>query len=163
MFGKPKPEIDKQILAFRESINEVDWRLLLKPTGLKNMGDYIASGPKSGEIFSKLELKCPINTKAAIYYNDLLRFKKLDKKHHTFQIGDKMFIAYLKDNPYRVDVIGFNGYDDPPFIIEFIEKYLDKVQLFDSVLKNKLETLYEDLKWGKPIFNNNINKFFKFG
>ena len=163
MFGKPKPEIDKQILAFRESINTVDWRLLLKPTGIKNIGGYIASGPQAGEIFSKLELKCPINTKAAIYYNDLLRFKKLDKKHNTFQIGDKMFIAYLKDNPYRIDVIGFNGYDDPPFITEFIEKYLDKVQLFDSMLKNKLETLYEDLKWGKPIFNNTINKFFKFG
>ena len=163
MFGKPKPEIDKQILAFRESINTVDWRLLLKPTGIKNIGGYIASGPQAGEIFSKLELKCPINTKAAIYYNDLLRFKKLDKKHNTFQIGDKMFIAYLKDNPYRIEVIGFNGYDDPPFITEFIEKYLDKVQLFDSMLKNKLETLYEDLKWGKPIFNNTINKFFKFG
>jgi DNA polymerase elongation subunit (family B) len=163
MFGKPKPEIDKQILSFRESINDVDWRLLLKPTGLKNMNEYIASRPQPGEIFSKLELKCPINTKAAIYYNDLLRFKKLDKKHNTFQIGDKMFIAYLKDNPYRIDVIGFNGYDDPPFITEFIEKYLDKAQLFDSILKNKLETLYEDLKWGKPIFNNNINKFFKFG
>jgi hypothetical protein len=163
MFGKPKPEIDKQIIAFRKSINTVDWRLLLKPTGLKNVGDYIASKPQAGEIFSKLELKCPINSKAAIYYNDLLRFKKLDKKHNTFQIGDKMFIAYLKDNPYRIDVIGFNGYDDPPFITEFIEKYLDKVQLFDSMLKNKLETLYEDLKWGKPIFNNTINKFFKFG
>jgi DNA polymerase elongation subunit (family B) len=163
MFGKHKPEIDKKILAFRESINTVDWRLLLKPTGLKNMAEYIASPPQAGEIFSKLELKCPINTKAAIFYNDLLRFKKLDKKHNTFQIGDKMFIAYLKDNPYRIDVIGFNGYDDPPFITEFVEKYLDKAQLFDSILKNKLETLYEDLKWGKPIFNSNINKFFKFG
>jgi DNA polymerase elongation subunit (family B) len=163
MFGKPKPNIDKQILAFRESINTVDWRLLLKPTGIKNLDSYIASSPTAGEIFSKLELKCPINTKAAIYYNDLLRFKKLDKKHNTLQIGDKMFIAYLKDNPYKIDVIGFNGYDDPEFIVEFVEKYLDKPQLFDSVLKNKLETLYEDLKWGKPIFNNNINKFFKFG
>jgi hypothetical protein len=163
MFGKPKPDIDKQILAFRESIDTVDWRLLLKPTGLKNIGGYIASPPKAGEIFSKLGLKCPINTKSAIYYNDILRFKKLDKQYNTFQIGDKMFIAYLKDNPYNIEVIGFNGYDDPPFITEFIEKYLDKTQLFDSVLRNKLESLYDDLKWGKPIFNSNINKFFKFG
>jgi DNA polymerase elongation subunit (family B) len=163
MFGKSKPEIDKQILTFRESIDTVDWKLLLKPTGLKNMGDYIASPPKAGEIFSRLGLKCPINTKAAIYYNDILRFKQLDKQYNTFQVGDKMFIAYLKDNPYRIDVIGFNGYNDPPFIVEFIEKYLDKTQLFDSVLRNKLENLYADLKWGKPIFNSNINKFFRFG
>ena len=163
MFGKSKPEIDKQIITFRESIDTVDWKLLLKPTGLKNVSEYIASSPRSGEIFSKLELKCPINTKSAIYYNDLLRFKKLDKQYNTFQIGDKMFIAYLKDNPYKIEVIGFNGYNDPPFITEFIEKYLDKTKIFDSVIKNKLETIYEDLKWGKPIFNNNINKFFKFG
>ena len=163
MFGKTKPNIDKQILAFRESIDTVDWKMLLKPTGLKNIGEYIASPPKAGEMFSKLGLKCPINSKAAIYYNDLLRFKQLDKQFNTFQVGDKMFIAYLKDNPYRIDVIGFNGYNDPPFITEFIEKYLDKAQLFDSILKNKLETLYNDLKWGKPIFNSNINKFFKFG
>jgi len=163
MFGKPKPEIDKQILAFRESIDTVDWRLLLKPTGLKNVSGYIASSPRSGEIFSKLETKCPINTKSAIYYNDLLRFKKLDKQFNTFQIGDKMFIAYLKDNPYKIEVIGFNGYNDPPFITEFIEKYLDKTKIFDSVIKNKLETIYDDLKWGKPIFNSNINKFFSFG
>ncbi len=102
MFGKSKPEIDKQILAFRESIDTVDWKLLLKPTGLKNVSEYIASSPRSGEIFSKLETKCPINTKSAIYYNDLLRFKKLDKQYNTFQIGDKMFIAYLKDNPYKI-------------------------------------------------------------
>jgi DNA polymerase elongation subunit (family B) len=163
MFGGKKPDIDKQILAFRESIDTVDWRLLLKPTGLKLMKEYIASPPKAGEMFSRLGLKCPINTKAAIYYNDILRFKNLDKQFNTFQIGDKMFIAYLKNNPYNIDVIGFNGYDDPPFITEFIERYLDKTQLFDSVLRNKLENLYADLKWGKPIFNSNINKFFKFG
>jgi DNA polymerase elongation subunit (family B) len=163
MFGTKKPDIDKQILTFRDSVDTVDWKLLLKPTGIKNIQEYVASPPKAGEIFSRLGLKCPINTKSAIFYNDLLRFKKLDKQYNTFQIGDKMFIAYLKDNPYRIDVIGFNGYDDPPFITEFIEKYLDKSQLFDSVLKNKLENLYEDLKWGKPIFNNKINKFFLFG
>jgi DNA polymerase elongation subunit (family B) len=163
MFGGKKPDIDKQILAFRESIDTVDWKLLLKPTGLKLMKEYIASPPKAGEMFSRLGLKCPINTKAAIYYNDILRFKNLDKQFNTFQIGDKMFIAYLKNNPYNIDVIGFNGYDDPPFITEFIERYLDKTQLFDSVLRNKLENLYADLKWGKPIFNSNINKFFKFG
>lgn len=162
MFGKPKEEIDKNIIKFRKSINTVDWRLLLKPTGLKQLEDYIDSPPKAGEIFSKLKLRCPINTRAAIVMNDLIRFKKLDKKYNTFRVGDKMFIAYLKDNPYKIDVIGFNGYDDPPFITELIENYIDKTKLFDSVLKNKLENLYNDLGWGAVIFNDNINKFFSF-
>jgi DNA polymerase elongation subunit (family B) len=162
MFGTSKTSIDKQVLEFRESLRTVGWEQILKPTGLKKMSEYIASGPTAGEIFSKLGLKCPINTKAAIYYNDLLRFKGLDKKYPTFQIGDKMYIGYLKENPYRIDVIGFNGYNDPPEIMEFIEKYIDRDGLFDSVMKNKLEGIYQDLGWGMPVFNKKINKFFIF-
>jgi DNA polymerase elongation subunit (family B) len=162
MFGTAKSSIDAQVLEFRESLRTVGWEQIMKPTGLKKMQEYIASGPTAGEIFSKLGLKCPINTKAAIYYNDLLRFKGLDKKHPTFQIGDKMYIGYLKENPYRIDVIGFNGHSDPPEIMEFIEKYIDRDGLFDSVMKNKLESIYSDLGWGMPVFNKKINKFFIF-
>jgi DNA polymerase elongation subunit (family B) len=162
MFGKPKADIDKQILDFRASVRTIDWRKILKPTGLKKVKEYIASAPRSGEVFSKLGLKCPINTKAAIFYNDILRFKGLDKKYPTFQIGDKMYIAYLKDNPYRIDVVGFNGFNDPPEILEFIEKYIDRDGLFDSVMKNKLESLYSDLGWGGVVLNQNVHKFFKF-
>jgi DNA polymerase elongation subunit (family B) len=162
MFGKPKSEIDKQVLDFRESLRTVEWKQILKPTGLKRLGQYIASKPGAGEIFSRLEKKCPINTKAAIYYNDILKFKKLDQKFPIFQVGDKMYIAYLKENPYRIDVIGFNGYNDPPEIMEFIEKYIDRDGLFDSVIKNKLENVYQDINWGMPIFNRKINNIFKF-
>ena len=162
MFGKPKTDVDKQILDFRTELRTIDWKKILKPTGLKKMKEYIAAPPRPGDIFSRLGLKCPINTKAAIYYNDILRFKKLDKSYPTFQIGDKMFIAYLKDNPYRIDVVGFNGYNDPPEIMEFVEKYIDRDGLFDSVMKNKLESLYSDLGWGAVVLNTNINKFFKF-
>jgi DNA polymerase elongation subunit (family B) len=162
MFGTKKGSIDKQVLEFRESLRTVGWEQIMKPTGLKKINEYIASGPTAGEIFSKLGLKCPINTKAAIYYNDLLRFKSLDKKYPTFQVGDKMYIGYLKENPYRIDVIGFNGYNDPPEIMEFIEKYIDRDGLFDSVMKNKLEGIYSDLGWGMPVFNKKVNKFFTF-
>jgi DNA polymerase elongation subunit (family B) len=162
MFGKPKTDVDKQILDFRTELRTIDWRKILKPTGLKKMSEYLASPPRAGEVFSKLGSKCPINTKAAIYYNDILKFKNLDKKYPTFQIGDKMYIAYLKDNPYRIDVVGFNGFNDPPELMEFIEKYIDRDGLFDSVLKNKLESLYSDLGWGAVVLNHNINKFFKF-
>jgi DNA polymerase elongation subunit (family B) len=162
MFGKEKTDIDKQILDFRTSIRTVDWKKILKPTGLKKMKEYIASPPMTGDIFSRLGNKCPINTKAAIYANDILRFKKLDKKYPTFQIGDKIYIVYLKDNPYRIDVVALNGYNDAPELLEFAEKYIDRDGLFDSVMKNKLESLYSDLGWGAVVLNQNINKFFQF-
>jgi hypothetical protein len=162
IFGKAKHEIDKQLLEFKTKINTIDWRELLKPTGLKQLSSYVDSYPRNGEIFSKLKLKCPINTKAAIRYNDLLQFKGLDKQYSKFQVGDKMLIAYLKDNPFKIDCIGFNGYNDPPQITEFIEKYINRGLLFDNVMKNKIESLYDDIGWGMPIFNANFNKFFTF-
>jgi hypothetical protein len=162
MYGKSKESIDEQLLVFRESLRTIDWHQILKPTGLKQMSSYIAARPGPGEIFSRLALKCPINTKSAVYYNDILRFKKLDKQFPTFQIGDKMYIAYLKENKYKIDVMGFNGYNDPPEIMDFIEKYIDRDRIFESVMRNKLEGVYEDLGWGAPIFNRNVHKFFKF-
>ena len=47
-------------------------------------------------------------------------------------------------------------------IIEFIEKYIDRDGLFDSVIRNKLENVYLDIGWGMPIFNAKVNKFFQF-
>ena len=162
MFGKPKTDIDKQILDFRTELRTIEWRKILKPTGLKKMKEYMAAPPRAGEIFTKLGLKCPINTKAAIYTSDILRFKGLDKKYPVPQVGDKIYIVYLKENPYKVDVISLNGYNDAPELLEFAEKYIDRDGLFDSVMKNKLESLYSDLGWGAVVLNHNINKFFKF-
>jgi DNA polymerase elongation subunit (family B) len=162
MFGKSKESIDKQVLEFKNSLKTIEWQKILKPTGLKTLKKYIDSKPGSGEIFSKIGLKCPINTKAAIYTNDILRFKKLDKKYPIFQIGDKINIAYLKENPYKIDVIALNGYSDAPEILEIAEKYIDREGLFEGVLKNKIENLYSDLGWGAPVFNPKVFQFFKF-
>lgn len=161
LFGKPKEEIDKDVMEFKKMVGEIEWINLLKPTGLKKMGEYIERKPMAGDLFSKLKLKCPINTKASIIYNDFLRYKKLTVKYPEFTIGDKMYIAYLKSNPYQIDVIGYNGYNDPPEITELINKYIDRDGLFDGIMRNKLENLYSDLKWD---FNLNPfrTKFFTF-
>jgi hypothetical protein len=162
LFSVPKKDIDEQVLNFRESLRTVDWKQILKPTGLKKFDEYVERSPGAGEIFSKLALKCPINTKAAIYTADILKFKGLDKKYPPPQIGDKIYIVYLKENPYHIDVISLNGYNDAPELLEFAQKYIDRDGIFDSVLKNKLENLYRDINWGQPIFNRKINKFFTF-
>jgi DNA polymerase elongation subunit (family B) len=77
MYGKPKKEIDKKIQDFRKKVKATSYRELAKPSGVKKIREYIASAPASGQIFSKLATKCPINTKASIFHNDLLRFKTI--------------------------------------------------------------------------------------
>jgi len=161
LFGKPKVEIDRDVMEFKQMVGEIEWIKLLKPTGLKKMGEYIDRRPMAGELFTKLKLKCPVNTKAAIRYNDFLRYKKLTVKYPEFTIGDKMYIANLKPNPYQIDAIGYNGYNDPDDITQIINKYIDRDGLFDSIMRNKLETVYNDIGWD---FNLNPfkAKFFNF-
>jgi DNA polymerase elongation subunit (family B) len=161
MFGKHKSEIDKQIVDFKKYLNTADWRDFAKPTGVKMIDKYVKRKPKAGEIFSEFELKAPVNTKSAVYYNDLLRFKKLDKKYPCFVEGDKMKYIILKPNPYKIETIGFSG-NDPEFITQFIEEYVDREGAFNTVLLNKLTGVYEDLKWDFPVLNEKITKFFKF-
>jgi DNA polymerase elongation subunit (family B) len=162
MAGKPKSEIDKSIIDFKTSLDQLPWSDLAKPTGVKQINSYISKRPAPGEIFSEFRLKAPVNTKAAVYYNDLLKFKKADKSFTRFTEGDKMKYVSLKPNPFNIGVIGFTGYNDPPFITEFIDKYVDREDAFNSVLLNKLTGMYEDLSWDFPVLNAKINKFFKF-
>jgi hypothetical protein len=161
LFGKSKTEIDEDVMKFKDSLKTIDWKQLLKPTGLKKLDEYIERKPTSGELFSKLKLKCPVNTKAAIATNDILRFKKLNIQYPEFSLGDKMYIAMLKPNPYQLTVIGLNGYNDAPEILEIVNKYIDREGLFDSIIRNKLENLYQDLGWSLQL-NEHVSKFFNF-
>lgn len=156
--GKSKKEIDDDIRKFKDEIGELDWVELSKPSGLKKLKEYIASPPLDGEMFSKLALKCPPNTKAAIYTNDILRYYKLDKEYPIFMLGDKIKTVKLKDNPYKIDVLGLNGFNDAPIILEIVNKYIDKDGLFDSIIRNKLETIYKDIGWDLEL-NPFVNVF----
>ena len=162
LFGATREEIDKKILDFKTNLSTLPIELLAKPTGVKNMNQYISSGPTADAIFSTFENKAPVNVKAAARYNDLLKFKKLDRKHSQIVTGDKIKWVYLKDNPYKIDTIGFLPFDLPVEIEKFIEKYVDRDKAFDSILRNKLEKFYEDLNWGNLSLNTHISSFFSF-
>lgn len=163
MFGKTREDINKRIIEFKKYLKTQSWDVVAKPTGVKQIRKYIKRSPRNGEIFSELELKCPINTKAAIYTNDLIRFKKLDKQYSCFVEGDKMKYVTLKKNPYNISVIGFKGNnEDPEFLTSLIEEYVDREEVFNSVLLNKLSTIYEDLSWDFPSLNENVTRFFSF-
>jgi DNA polymerase elongation subunit (family B) len=163
MYGKPKKEIDKKIQDFRNEVKNTHYSKLAKPTGVKQINNYIASKPASGQIFSKLGNKCPINTKAAIFTNDLIRFKGLDKQYPCIVEGDKIKFIPLKKNPYGIEVLAFTN-DSPPFIHEFLEKYADTDSGFNNVLLNKLQGIYDDIYGPNsfPSLNPNVAKFFNF-
>ena len=162
LFGETREKIDQQILEFKDSLDDRDFVAISKPTGVRGIDKYLASPATAGCIFSTFENKAPVGVKAAVRYNDLLKFKGLDKKHVQIVEGDKIKWVYLRDNPYKIDTMGFLDYDIPQKIREFIEEYVDKPKSFDTILKNKLENFYQDLGWGDLTLNTYVQQFFKF-
>ena len=161
LFGRDRTEIDNSIIDFYKSLKTLDPRDLGKPTGVKQISSYHIPA-RAGEMFSSFRLRAPANTKASVRYNDLLKFKKLDKKYESIVEGDKLFIVNLKQNPYNLETIGIPNASVPPEIEEFVKAYIDVEEIFDSLLGNKLKNLYGDLKWEFPSLNPNIKKFFAF-
>jgi len=161
LFGKAKTEIDQTIIDFYKLVKTLDPRELGKPTGVKQIASY-RNAPRAGEMFSTFRLKAPSNTKAAVRYNDLLKFKRLDKQYESVVEGDKIFIINLKANPYKLDTIGLPNAKVPDEIEKFVKTYIDVDEIFESLLLNKLKELYKDLNWSFPSLNANVDKFFSF-
>ena len=162
LFGETRESIDKEILLFKESLKDMDFVRISKPTGVKNIKKYVGLPASADCIFSEFENKAPVGVKAAVRYNDLLKFKNLDKSHTQIVEGDKIKWVYLRDNPYKIDTMGFLDFDLPDPIRKFIERYVDIPRSFDTILKNKLESFYEDLGWGKLTLNTYTQQFFNF-
>ena len=162
LFGETRDKIDKEILEFKESLPGLDFVDISKPTGVRGIKKYLGTPSSATNIFSTFEVKAPVGVKAAVRYNDLLKFKGLDKKHTQIVEGDKIKWVYLRDNPYKIDTMGFLDFDMPKGIRDFIEEYVDIPKSFDTILKNKLESFYKDLGWGNLTLNTYVNQVFKF-
>lgn len=162
LFRVPKHELDQKIIQFHKKIKTLEPKVLGKPMGVSFIDKCIARKPSAGEIFSSFNVNTKQNSKAAIIYNDLLKFKKLDKKYESIIEGDRVYIINLIKNPFHIDVIGFPNAKVPDEIDEFIKTYIDRNEIFESMILNKLRELYGDLKWEFPSLNENIGKFFKF-
>ena len=147
--GAQQKEIDDLLQAFRAKVlsPEMDITILGNPTRVKTLDKYLAKSPGSGEMFSIIKQGAPAPVKAAIKYNDLLTFWKLDKQHSKIVQGDKIKWIYLKDNPYRIDALAFLDFDMPEKISKLLSQYADTNKSFETILESKLQGFYSDLGW----------------
>jgi DNA polymerase elongation subunit (family B) len=152
-----KQETADVILNFKKNIHKSDILNVMKNTGVKEISKYI----KNRAPFSGYLSGTPIHVKSSINFNDML--SRLDQ-HDVIDIsnGEKIKWAYLKNNPYGFDSIALRGYADPPEIVEFVEKYIDRDKIFNQELKGKLDDFFAAMNWDKLPENNNMGKFFSF-
>ena len=155
-----KIDLDKLVTSFYKSIPEHGYSVIARNTSVFGISKYSIS-ENSIQEFKKAT---PIHVKAALAYNRLIDYYKLDTVYEKICEGEKVKYIYLKDNNLNLSVIAFKDYNDPPEIIKFIEENYDPTKLFDKELKGKLQDFYNVLHWGVlPMdLNETADNFFQF-
>lgn len=156
----PKKEIDEKILTFRENLSSLGINEIAKASSIKNLSKYLVDDPNRLFEYPK---GTTAHAKAAIAFNDLLKYFECPHRYAPFEDGDKLKWVYLKDNPLFLESAAFRGYEDPDEIIEFIHKYIDYDKIFETDLEQKFNDFYEALNWGVVSKkSSNTDQFFEF-
>jgi len=167
----PKDKIDHRITRFKKNmkLNQLDE--ISSPTGVKGIWKYLRKDnehtsdllekPKDRRVFSLFHKGTPVHVKAAIAYNDLVRYFKQDNKYGFINNGDKIRWVYLKTNPLGLKVVAYKGHEDPPEIMEYIDEHIDHDKIYGQAMTKKLQMFYDCLDWGKPVdVEQSIERFF---
>jgi hypothetical protein len=152
-----KDDYTNKLCDFKDSLNEIDIKDIMITKSVKKLSDY---DHESREKFNYF-LGTPGHVKAALSYNDFLNQTK-NKSARRISNGMKIKFAYLRKNPYNLESIAMMGFEDPPDVIKFINDYIDRDKIFDSILANKLQSFYDALGWGAVIVNRVVGTFFNF-
>ena len=156
----PKEEIDDKIVALKRQVKNESVQDIAKTSAVKNVTKYLKMMDK-GAVVGECAKSTPAHVKASIIHNQFI--KKFKIQAEPIRNGEKIKWIYLKNNELGLDALAFRGYEDPPELMEFIEKYADKDKLFERELEGKLRDFYDALDWDFASENlATAQKFFAF-
>ncbi len=154
-----KEKIDKYILRKKDEMKTTNFIDIAKNSAVKHMSKYTFKNQALGEFMKGT----PAHVKAALTYNQLLKYFKAAYKYEPMKDGDKIKWVYLKPNPLGLESVGLTGYNDPKEILDLVEQHIDYELIWTKELENKLDDFYEAMAWEKP--NPNLalaSQFFGF-
>jgi DNA polymerase elongation subunit (family B) len=159
--GKSNDNVDNELRDFKLSLAGLDVALIAKGGAVKEISRYDRGG--KNKQLGDFEKGTPAHIKAGITYNRLLKHFNCPFKFEPMKDGDKIKWVYLKQNPLSLETAAFKGYQDPPEILEFIQKYIDVDKIFEAELENKMDDFYKALGWEKSSFSSKkLEEFFSF-
>lgn len=124
---------------------DCELNIIAKNTSVKDIKKY---EQKNRVAFSDFVSGTPAHVKAAISFNDFLKYKKLNNQHELIYNGEKIKWVYLKDNPYKIEGLAFkDDGKDAKELLDYINKYIDRKKCFDSELSEKIKSFYDALNW----------------
>jgi len=154
-----KEKIDEYILRKKDEMKTTNFIDIAKNSAVKHMSKYTFKNQALGEFMKGT----PAHVKAALTYNQLLKYFKAAYKYEPMKDGDKIKWVYLKPNPLGLESVGLTGYNDPKEILDLVEEHINYELIWQKELENKLNDFYEAMAWEKP--NPNLalaSQFFGF-
>jgi len=160
--GDTEEQLTNKVYDFKKNLPNMDVVKIAKAGAVKNLSKYMPKKKNQTAMF-QFPSGCPAHVKAAIAYNQLLKHFGVENQYEPLKDGDKIKWVYLKQNPYGLDGVAMNGYNDPPQIMELINTYINHDKIFERELLKKLEDFYGALDWGEVLSSTKTaEKFFSF-
>ena len=160
--GDTEEQLTDKIYNFKKDLVNKDVVKIAKAGAVKNLSKYMPKKKDQTAMF-QFPSGCPAHVKASIAYNQLLKHFGLENTHAPLKDGDKIKWVYLKQNPFGLDAVALNGYDDPKEIMELVNTYINYDKIFERELLKKLEDFYGALGWGAVLSSTKTaEKFFSF-
>ena len=163
LMSKSNEEIDETLIQFKKNMPNLPVNKIAKGGAIKELSKYDNGTWKVGQPVANFEKGTPAHVKAGIAYNRLLKFFNCPFKHEPIRDGDKVKWIYLKTNPLGLDALAFKDYNDPKEIMDFVQNYVDRDEIYKAELENKIDDFYNALGWQKA--SNEVKtakKFFAF-
>jgi hypothetical protein len=126
------------------------------PRGVSDIVKWTQRVDKNG---NKVPYKSgtPINSRASIMYNHLLKQLGLTQQYHLIKGGDKIKYIYLKKgNPTGENVIGFIDVLPPEFDLH---RWVDRDLLFEKTFLDPLQLVLDAVRW-KAVQVASLEDFF---
>ena len=152
-----KEDVDKKILDFKEHIKTLPLIQVMFPIGVKELKKW-----ETGQLFGKRLNRTPVHVKAALSYNDFLKYHN-NTAIQPIMDGQKIKWTYLKSNSFGIDELAIKGFEDLPEAVKLIESHIDYEKIFNRAFENKLNDFYDACGWGTIPQNAALNQFFSFG
>jgi hypothetical protein len=87
----------------------------------------------------------PINSRASLLYNHMLKQHKLENKYETIKEGEKIKYIYLDPrNPMREDVIAFTSILPPEF---GLHRFIDNSTQFEKAFLDPAKIIITSIGW----------------
>jgi DNA polymerase elongation subunit (family B) len=152
-----KSVIDEKILKFKREVGTYPVEEVARNTSVKElskfekhckecvMGQFPVVKDDKGR-----KIPFPAHIKAALNFNSFIKHYNLEKSYECIFDGEKIKYVYLRRNEFGLETIAFRGYQDPPELLKFIDKYADGNLLYENEMAKKLDDFYDALKWDYP-------------